>query len=272
MIPSFNDDWAEGQRIKPRILVLEVRHPKFLDLPPVACLIVERNETIHRGEYDNSIYQASVTLSYEVIQNNRLHTNVERGCFSGSYSKSSGLVSLTSSSLVHGAVFLDPERLKGHRIGTYLMNEIVTWVKRWPEAEVNSVKLLASQAQDDNKERRNRFYEQFGLEFDYTDTEHSAGTSRPILTRDLTLVENWKENITEHRMSDFLADTLTAKESAIFDLRIAKQSIKELLAARLSAQQHPIRWALRHVYFRWENLIIGGALLALLASAVLFRA
>lgn len=92
-----------------------------------------------------------------------------------------------------------------------------------------------------------------------------------MLARDLIPVEKWKENITEHRMFDFLADTLAAKESALFDLRIAKQGIEELIAARRRAKRHPICWALKEVYYQWENLIVGGAILALLAGAVLFK-
>lgn len=271
MIPSFDDDWAEQQRIKPRILVLEVRHPKHLEQPPVAHLVVERREEIRRDERDNSIFQASVTFSYEVISDNRIPNDMGRGHFSACYSKLDGLVSLTSSSLVHGAVFFDPGRLRGHRIGTYLMNEIVMWVKRWPEAQVKSVELRADQAQDDNKDRRNWFYEQFGLEFDYTDAEHRAGNSRPMLVKDLTPVEKWKDNITERRMFDFLGDMLAAKESALFDLKIAKRANGELIAAQRRAERHPFRWALREFYYQWDNLIIGGAIVALLVGAVLSK-
>lgn len=39
-------------------------------------------------------------------------------------------------SLVGGELFLDPDELRGQRIGTYLMNEIVTWAQQWPEAPV----------------------------------------------------------------------------------------------------------------------------------------
>lgn len=51
------------------------------------------------------------------------------------------------------------------------MNEIVEWVQHWPEESVDGIKLLARQAKDDNKARRNWFYEQFGLVFDYIDPE-----------------------------------------------------------------------------------------------------
>ncbi|MBN0147646.1 hypothetical protein JTL51_32530, partial [Pseudomonas aeruginosa] len=125
-----------------------------------------------------------------------------------SYSRHFNSVSLTSPSMSKGAVFLDLPGLDGQRIGTYLMNEIVQWVQQWPEANVNGIELLAGQAHGDNKARRNWFYEQFGLVFDYTDPEHREGRSRPMLAGALVKVETWRQNITEHRMLDYLAAVL----------------------------------------------------------------
>ena len=118
-----------------------------------------------------------------------------------------------------GAVFLDLPGLDGQRIGTYLMNEIVQCVQQWPEATVNGIELLAGQAHGDNKARRNWFYEQFGLVFDYTDPEHREGRSRPMLAGALVKVETWKQNITEHRMLDYLAAVLYAEERATSELQ-----------------------------------------------------
>ena len=74
-----------------------------------------------------------------------------KGRFDGSYSRNFNSVSLTSTSMSKGAVFLDLPGLDGQRIGTYLMNEIVQWVQQWPETTVNSIELLAGQAHGDNK-------------------------------------------------------------------------------------------------------------------------
>ncbi|MNK06936.1 hypothetical protein D3C87_248390 [compost metagenome] len=50
------------------------------------------------------------------------------------------------------------------------------------EQPVREVTLLVSDAADpQNRLRRNRFYEGFGLEFDFTDKDKSAGVSRSIL-------------------------------------------------------------------------------------------
>lgn len=248
MIQTFEDDWFEQQRTKPRILVLEVRHPEHLERSPVASIVVERSETIRRDERDNSVYKASVTFSYELITNRRFRRDREHGEFSASYSQLDGLTSLTSSSIIHGAVFFDPDWLRGHRVGTYLMNEIVTWAKRWPDATVKSIELSAGQANEENKVRRNWFYEQFGLNFDYADPEHRAGTSKPMLVRDLKQVDKWKENITEYRMFDYLLNTRSAREKATLELVIAKQENNELINAQLKAQQNPIQWALGQLF------------------------
>ncbi len=76
-------------------------------------------------------------------------------------------ISLTSSgALSEGAIFLNlPTKFEGQHIGTYMLNEIVLLAKQWQGAKVDSIKLISGQAHGDNKERRNRFYEQFGLEF-----------------------------------------------------------------------------------------------------------
>ena len=67
------------------------------------------------------------------------------------------------------------------------------------------------------KSRRNWFYEQFGLVFDYTDPEHREGRSRPMLAGALVKVETWKQNITEHRMLDYSrCPALLSPSSAIF--------------------------------------------------------
>lgn len=51
-------------------------------------------------------------------------------------------VSITAGSLTEGIVVIDPPFLNGHGLGTYLMNEIIRWAKRWPNANVNTINLL----------------------------------------------------------------------------------------------------------------------------------
>lgn len=269
-IPSFDNDWRDGERQKPRIQVLGIRHRDQPDREPLAWIVVERQETYRRDPRDNSIYEATLRLSYERLHSKHSRWDGGRGHFDGSYSKLFDLVSLTSSSTSKGAVFLDLPGLEGHRIGTYLMNEVVAWVKQWPEATVRSVELVSGQAHDENKERRNRFYEQFGLVFDYSDNERREGRSRPMPARDLAQVETWKANIREHRFDEYLSAVLYEKERISTELEQRQLAIANLLVDHNRAEAAPLRWALQRLWWRYQSAVIGGAIvlgLGLLAWA-----
>jgi GNAT superfamily N-acetyltransferase len=184
-------DWRAGKPIKPRILVLEVCDRRDTEDGPIAWLFVERQETYRLDERDSSIYEASITLSYEVIGPRNLNDEFGRGSFGGRYSRSyDGSATV---SLIAGAVFLDPPKLRGQRVGTYLMSEIVAWAKQWPDAVVLPIELVEGQAQGENKDRRNRFYERYGLVFEYCDETRQEGISKPTPISSLTLVESWKK-------------------------------------------------------------------------------
>ena len=179
-----------------------------------------------------------------------------------------GMVSLTANSLTTGGyVVLENANFQGNRVGTFLMNEIVQWVQQWPDATVRTVSLLSGQAHGDNKERRNRFYEQLGLEFDYDDSEHKQG-SRPMLAKQLKRVETWKENITVHSMPDYLANILHEKERDSLELMQRNRAVKDLFNEQRAAEAKPIRWALRTLYSRYQTQVVGGVLLAMLALEI----
>lgn len=265
-LPSFDNTWREGLRVKPRILVLEVRDKDRPKAEALGWVLVEREEIYRRDPDDGSIYEASIRLSYQGITAKFSHRDSGKGEFDGSYSRSFNAVSLTSPSMSKGAVFLDLPGLGGQRIGTYLMNEIVQWVLQWPEATVNSIELLAGQAHGDNKARRNWFYEQFGLVFDYTDPEHREGRSRPMPVGALSTVETWKQNISEHRMLDYLAAVLYAEERATSELRARERACDRLIAEQRSAEAQPLRWALKQLYYRYAGTVMAGLVLAMLVG------
>ena len=260
-LPSFDNSWREGQSVKPRILVLEVRDKDRPEDKALGWVLVEREETYRRDPRDGTIYEASIRLSYQRITAKFSHRDCGKGRFDGSYSRNFNSVSLTSPSMSKGAVFLDLPGLDGQRIGTYLMNEIVQWVQQWPEATVNSIELLAGQAHGDNKARRNWFYEQFGLVFDYTDPEHREGRSRPMLAEALVKVETWKQNITEHRMLDYLAAVLYAEERATSELQARDRACAQLIAEQRRAEARPLRWALRRLYVHYASTVLAGLVL-----------
>lgn len=265
-LPSFDNGWREGQSVKPRILVLEIKDKDRPDDKALGWVLVEREETYRRDPRDGTIYEASIRLSYQRITAKFSHRDGGKGRFDGSYSRNFNAVSLTSTSMSKGAVFLDLPGLDGQRIGTYLMNEIVQWVQQWPEATVNGIELLAGQGHGDNKARRNWFYEQFGLVFDYTDPEHREGRSRPMLAGALVKVETWKQNITEHRMLDYLAAVLYAEESATSELQARDRACAQLIAEQRRAEARPVRWALRRLYIHYASTVLAGLVLTALVG------
>ena len=265
-LPSFDNGWREGQSVKPRILVLEIKDKDRPDDKALGWVLVEREETYRRDPRDETIYEASIRLSYQRITAKFSHRDGGKGRFDGSYSRNFNAVSLTSTSMSKGAVFLDLPGLDGQRIGTYLMNEIVQWVQQWPEATVNGIELLAGQGHGDNKARRNWFYEQFGLVFDYTDPEHREGRSRPMLAGALVKVETWKQNITEHRMLDYLAAVLYAEERATSELQARDRACAQLIAEQRRAEARPVRWALRRLYIHYASTVLAGLVLTALVG------
>ena len=265
-LPSFANGWREGQSVKPRILVLEIKDKDRPDDKALGWVLVEREETYRRDPRDGTIYEASIRLSYQRITAKFSHRDGGKGRFDGSYSRNFNAVSLTSTSMSKGAVFLDLPWLDGQRIGTYLMNEIVQWVQQWPEATVNGIELLAGQGHGDNKARRNWFYEQFGLVFDYTDPEHREGRSRPMLAGALVKVETWKQNITEHRMLDYLAAVLYAEERATSELQARDRACAQLIAEQRRAEARPVRWALRRLYIHYASTVLAGLVLTALVG------
>lgn len=265
-LPSFDNGWREGRSVKPRILVLEIKDKERPDDKALGWVLVEREETYRRDPRDGTIYEASIRLSYQRITAKFSHRDGGKGRFDGSYSRNFNSVSLTSTSMSKGAVFLDLPGLDGQRIGTYLMNEIVQWVQQWPEATVNGIELLAGQGHGDNKARRNWFYEQFGLVFDYTDPEHREGRSRPMLAGALVKVETWKQNITEHRMLDYLAAVLYAEERATSELQARDRACAQLIAEQRRAEARPVRWALRRLYIHYASTVLAGLVLTALVG------
>src|SRR5690554_4455405 len=126
LIPSLDIEWGARRPAKPSIQVLEVGRK---DREP-AYLLVERTETAER--YEGKVYEASISLTYQVIHEDPTLHHVEGGEFSACYRRDWGAddesVRLSSTSVHEGGfVVVDPNWLEGHRLGTYLQNEIVTW-------------------------------------------------------------------------------------------------------------------------------------------------
>jgi hypothetical protein len=129
-------------RSNPLLVVLEVRRRCRADGDVVARLLVEREEAHDPAGQDGPADTAPLRLSYKKIPAMSFGPARFSGCFDASYSRTQKRGSPVSPSMTMGAVHLDLPGLEGHRIGTYLLNEVVQWVKRWPDAHVNSISLL----------------------------------------------------------------------------------------------------------------------------------
>lgn len=264
---SFKANWIDGGTVKPKILVLEVRHRDQPEGDPIMWLLIESQEQF-KHDTDGNMSHASICIFWAQIKAKQSYPKGAKGSFSGSYCKYANVVSLTSTSTslsCSGYVGVGDadgggDLPVGHRIGTYLMNEIVQWVQRWPEATVNTVTLLSSDASGNNKERRNRFYEQFGLTFDYNDPERKEGKSRPMQAGELKQVETWKQNITERQLLDYMGEVMYSEECASTELTFRDRACKELIGEQRQAEAKPVRWLLKTWYlklsYQSESLVI----------------
>lgn len=273
-LPSFNSQWRDGQRIKPAIYVLEIHGSDKLDDDPVAWLLVERQETYHQDPSDGSILKASIRLSYERIIPKHSHRDGGKGQFSAGYERGfrkEPFVALASTSISKGAIFLDLPRLHGLKIGTYLMNELVTWVQQWPEAAVYPIELLAGQAEGENKARRNRFYEQFGVVFDYRDAEAREGLSRPMLVKDLKPVHTWKANIRERDVRSYLGEGLHKYDHMKRELAQSERAVKSLSDELGRANDRPLVWAMRRLWWRFAPSLLVAAVVLVMGAMIWMR-
>lgn len=97
------------------------------------------------------------------------------------------------------------EPWKGMRIGTYMMNYLVTWAKdNYPDSSAVGIRLGHHQAYDENRERRNRFYARFGFKFKWDDDEaQREGHLDPELRIfDLRTTDKWQERIVEFSVKE----------------------------------------------------------------------
>ena len=218
----------------PRLLtapavVLIVRPRDSQNEEVLAELLVERRE---EDPFDGrgGSQDRKLTLTYVVVGGCRLSPHVCKGRFHASYDSGLKTVSLTSHTLYNGAVDLTLPGLEGNGIGSYLMNVIVSWAKQFPtDTTVNTITLLSVQAVGDNKERRNKFYEQFGIVFDYGDpTTRAAGKSRDMFTSALVPREQWSSNIVEQDAGEYVRERNRARAKAEERARLANAEVERL--------------------------------------------
>jgi len=258
---STDTGWTTDTKFVIQHYILEVRdkNDPSKNSPSIATLFVTRHERSVRDKHDGPLEKASLVISYEVISPGGHLRRRHKGEFCGAYSNGYGggaLVSLTNSSIAKGALVLDPEELRGQFVGSYLMNEIVTWARQWVGATVMPIELSRGDATPHNKLRRNRFYEQFGLEFVYDDDgAKESGCSRQMPVSALRTVTNFCHNITEHEVSDLVVNRARQIAELQLELATLQRDVERLARAEQRAKAAPVRWAIGQVRVKMVGLL-----------------
>ncbi|WP_338333655.1 hypothetical protein [Acetobacter sp. LMG 32666] len=137
------------------------------------------------------------------------------------------------------------------------MNKIVEWAINWPDANINQIELFALQGHDENKLRRNRFYEQFGIKFDYTDSTHTEGTARPMQARSLTPLKQLPKNLSVISLDEFLDEQEKCLSKTKNDLE-NQQKLNERLNSNIShAYDHIIWFAAKTIWEKHFKFLLG---------------
>jgi hypothetical protein len=272
VLPSFEFPYPITENAKSRIYVLHVYALELVG-KPIASILVEHVEKFVRDS-NGLIVEASVRIHYELITRSRNYHRQPGGDFSGCYFRNfegNERVSITSPSMSTGAVFLDLPGLEGCRIGTYLMNEIASWVKQWPDADLKPIGLLAGQADSENKERRNRFYQQFGIEFEFTNSFQTEGFSKPMCAGQLINSEKWKSRIKVIDAREYLANILDENLNFEFEVENLRRAKSEAQEDYKKAARHPVIFMLQRLWFKYNEELLTTSFFGFIGWIVYFK-
>ncbi|MEL7551954.1 hypothetical protein AAGV37_18940 [Pseudomonas protegens] len=120
----------------------------------------------------------------------------DQGCFKAGQliSEMSGELndSRKTVKLTNGLVKVD-ECMRGLHVGTYIFHKIVSWAKQFdPSYTIVPITVISSDAGNENRDRRNKFYTNSGIRFIWDGKEGREGRSDPKLTiSELTPYSNW---------------------------------------------------------------------------------
>lgn len=208
------EPWLEPRRIDVRdgeSFILTAGIPKSVEEP-----VSDRLEHVVLIEYkakqqsypDGSLFHACIEIRIKPLTGNSSAVtwgaSFKRGFDEeGSVRLSNGFIEV-------------PYELQGRRIGTWVMNEVVGWAKQWPNARVEPIRLQHAQASPDNKHRRNKFYNQFGLRVDLETIEGSSPTD--LVAANLRTVKN-PENINKVKPEKKIEALLKERDSLQIKLK-----------------------------------------------------
>ena len=258
-IEEIYGHWSGELNSKPRLYVISVRPRMDPKAAPIAYVMVDRKISSDPSD-SGDVSSSTIELNYHVIGPDYQFATPSTGSFRGKYQRGSNTVSLTG-----GAVFMDPDELRGNRIGTYLFSQVIQWAMQWPQASVLPIKVNPERDQD-NRVRRDQMYKEAGIEFDPV-----SGESLPMKAGALKLRTSWQENIEELRLNDCIAKLVYERNWANNEHRIQclhTERAEEKLAMR---ERCPIIFALDHIWKRITSLPVLGALAIAVSLGLVWR-
>lgn len=171
-------------------------------------------------------------VTYAVYQLSPSLPNREEyiGSFGASYRRYPHSLSISG-----GDMYIRKSRLRGKGLGSYLMSQGIKELKALGiEGTIKPLLLVAGDAYDEeSKERRNQFYEKFGVIFEWEDETKRAGTSVEWLT-----LADLKEVVTPPHVKEFKAEKALSflhfqkcelSEALVWSKRAVKNLSKDLL-------------------------------------------
>lgn len=212
-------------------------------------LLVERREHVERDPANGDVEEATLRVYYWCLTDDFAKSDVPDGEFSAFYECRNNGVSITSASLWRGGyVIVEPQRLRGFGLGTYLMNVTVMWAKRWPAASVRQIELPKGEGPDtEGQRRRVHFYGKFGIRFDFPDSTPITGIARPMLASELVEVRTWEKTITRHNIVVAMRSLICEQSRNLAEMGFLRRSLKNDGLVLMNAQLHPIKWAFQRI-------------------------
>jgi GNAT superfamily N-acetyltransferase len=249
-------------------------------MPPVYVLKVRRSTAYPGREMIFVVYREEVVTNFSCGTPKRRHlhfryrevTSHDGGTFEAYYEPSfRGRACDDRISLTGESVMIPHAKHRGIRLGTYFMNQVVAWARQWPDVIVKPIWVSHVDGYEENRERRNRLYEQFGLFFNYSDASRRDGTSVPIPAGLLNLTGAWRDKITECPLENYLDAALSENERLTFELKNAREFAAGWMADFQRAKAHPLIWGaktfLKNVFEKYGLIVI----ILVLCSALYLR-
>jgi hypothetical protein len=166
-------------------------------------ITTQSNKTAINDRYTNNTAKFNIEAWY--VYGTINHSLIgKRVCHMGGELRNNNTVKLTN-----GSVMMNFEQLRGLHLGTYMFSKIVKWAKQFdPTCVINSITVAFIDAiNEENKLRRNKFYENFGFEFEYHEIDgitNASGITKPMNVSDLVDYENWPNIENDTRCSEGL--------------------------------------------------------------------